>query len=71
MKFINKTMKGDKVQAYRSEDGFYSISKRPGENWITREYSMFNILGTVIDESETLEEALEMFEQEYRTLSAN
>ena len=59
MKFIRKSSPKDPVITYRSEDGFYSITKRPSTpGWVLREHDLFNILGNVIGEFATLESAI-------------
>ena len=59
MKFTKVSSKSDPVIIYRSDDGFYKIIKRPGENvWTLKQISLFNIMGEVIGKFDTLEEAM-------------
>lgn len=59
MTFKRVSSPKDPVITYATDDGFYKISKRPScSKWIAKEYSIFNILGTVIGEYDTLEAAI-------------
>lgn len=59
MTFTKKSASYDPVVTYVSEDGFYKITKKPGENfWTLKQVSMFDIMGTVIGKYNTLEEAM-------------
>lgn len=58
MRFYKKSSKNDPVITYVSEDGFIRITKRPSTNWIAKRISIFNIMGDVIGEYETLEAAM-------------
>lgn len=59
MTYKLKSSKYDKVKTYVSEDGFYKITKRPNEDkWTLKRVSLFNIMGEVIGEFNTLEEAI-------------
>ena len=60
--FKNVTPKHDCVTTYASNDGFYRIVKRPSvSKWIVKEYSLFNMLGTIVGEFDTLEDAIAAF----------
>lgn len=62
MTFKKVSAKNDPVITYATDDGFYKIIKRPSSSkWIAKEYSLFNILGTVIGEYDSLEAALADF----------
>ena len=59
MKFTKTSSMSDPVITYCSEDGFYKITKRPGDNfWVLKRVSMFNILGEVVGKFDTLEDAM-------------
>jgi len=60
MTFTLKSSKNDPVKIYVSEDGSYKIVKRPSKSTYTLmgNFSIFNIMGEVIGEFNTLEEAM-------------
>ncbi len=59
MTFKRTSASFDPVITYTSEDGFYKITKKPNENyWTLKRVSLFDIMGTVIGEYSTLEEAM-------------
>ena len=60
MKFSLKSDKRDPVKTYVSEDGFWTIVKRPSSPvWVLKRHSLFNILGEVVGEYGSLEEAMD------------
>ena len=61
MEFRKVSSKNDPVITYSNESGTVTITKRPSTNWIVRRVSLFNILGEVIGEFETLEDAINAF----------
>lgn len=59
MTFVKASSKMDPVVTYVSADGFLRITKRPGSaKWVARIISISSILGEVIGEFDTLEEAI-------------
>lgn len=59
MTFTLKSSKSDPVKTYVSEDGFYKIIKKPSKDSYTlKRYSLFEMMGEVIGEFKTLEEAM-------------
>lgn len=58
MIFTQTSSKKDPVITYTSNDGFYKITKRANTGYILKKVSLFNILGDVIGEYSTLEEAI-------------
>lgn len=59
MKFTKTSSKIDPVVTYTSEDGFYKITKKPGDTfWTLKRISMFSIMGEVVGNFDTLEDAM-------------
>lgn len=58
MKFIRRSSKKDPVITYRSEDGFFSITKRPSvQGWVLKQHSLFDVMGEEIGRFATYESA--------------
>lgn len=59
MIFTLKSSKKDSVKTYVSEDGFYKIVKKPSQStWTLKRVSLFDTIGEVIGEYNSLEEAM-------------
>ena len=61
MEFRKVSKENDPVIKYSNELGTITITKRPSTTWIVRRISLFNIMGEVIGEFETLEDAIKAF----------
>lgn len=59
MNFTLKSAKNDPVKIYVSDDGFYKIVKRPSSaKYVLLRVDLFHIMGEVIDEFDTLADAM-------------
>ena len=58
MTFTKTSSKNDPVIIYTSENGLYKIIKRTSTGYILKRYSLFNMMGEVIGEYNTLEQAM-------------
>ena len=50
--------KNDSVKTWSNENGTLKITKRSTTGYVLKQYSIFNMMGEVIGEFDTLEEAM-------------
>lgn len=60
MKFT-KTYEDAAVKYYESENGKYKIIERKSGCTVKGDFSIFNIMGTTLAETKTLEQAIQLF----------
>lgn len=58
MAFTLTSSKNDPVKTWTNENGTLKITKRSNTGYILKQVSLFNLMGEVIDEFDTLEEAM-------------
>lgn len=58
MAFTLTSSKNDPVKTWTNENGTLKITKRSNTGYILKQVSLFKLMGEVIDEFDTLEEAM-------------